>query len=111
MNQSEIFVINVNKGEKVKIGELAFEGNESVKTWKLRLAMKDTKQKAFWRFFKRSKYFESTYKKDKEAMMAKFTKVGLRDAEIKMDTVYLADTKNLNIKITIVINHIGNFKH
>ncbi|MDC0098835.1 MAG: outer membrane protein assembly factor BamA [Crocinitomicaceae bacterium] len=101
MNNSEIFVINVDKGEKVKIGELTFEGNESVKTWKLRMAMKDTKQKAFWRFFKRSKYFESTYKNDKLAMMEKFTKVGLRDAEIKMDTVYLVDSKNLNIKITI----------
>ena len=101
MNNSEIFVINVDKGEKVKIGELTFEGNESVKTWKLRMAMKDTKQKAFWRFFKRSKYFESTYKNDKLAMMEKFTKVGLRDAEIKMDTVYLVDRKNLHININI----------
>lgn len=99
INNSEIFYIHVNKGEKVKIEELTFEGNNSVKTWRLRLVMKDTKQKAFWRFFKASKYSESAYKRDKEAMMTKFTKVGLRDAEISFDTVYLVDSKNMHINI------------
>ena len=99
INNSEIFYIHVDKKEKVKIGALTFEGNTSVPTWKLRMAMKDTKQKAFWRFFKRSKFSSSAYKRDKEAIMAKFTKVGLRDAEIAFDTVYQADSKNLNINI------------
>jgi len=97
ITNSEIFKINVDRGERVKIGELNIEGNESVASWKLRLAMKDTKQKAFWRFFKRSKYSESAYRRDKEAMMGKFTKVGLRDAEIAFDTVYLADRKKMNM--------------
>ncbi len=101
INNSEIFVINVEKGEKVKIGELNFEGNESIKTWKLRMAMKDTKQKAFWRLFKRSKFSQTAYKRDKEAMISKFNKIGLRDAQISYDTVYLADSKNLRIDINI----------
>lgn len=101
INGSEIFYIHVNKGPKVKIGELEFEGNNSVKTWKLRMAMKDTKQKAFWRFFKSSKFSVSAYNNDKEAIMSKFTKVGLRDAEVAFDTVYLADSKNLHITIQI----------
>lgn len=98
---SEIFYINVDKGQKVKIGELTIEGNEAVPDWKLRLAMKDTKKKAFWRFFKRSKFSQSAYSRDKEAMMSKFTKVGLRDAEIAFDTVYQVDSKNLAINIRI----------
>ncbi|MGB0915918.1 MAG: BamA/OMP85 family outer membrane protein, partial [Crocinitomicaceae bacterium] len=101
MNNSEIFVINVQKNPKVKIGKLTFAGNESVKTWKLRMAMKDTKQKAFWRFFKRSKYSETAYKRDKQAMLMKFGAKGLRDAEISFDTVYLANRKNLHININI----------
>ena len=101
ITNSEIFYIHVEKGDKVKIGELNINGNEAVPTWKLRMAMKDTKQKAFWRFFKRSKFSQSAYKRDKEAMMTKFTKVGLRDAEIAFDTVYLADSKNLHIDIKI----------
>lgn len=101
MNNSEIFVINVDKGNKVRIGELEIAGNESVKTWKLKMAMKDTKKKAFWRFFKRSKYTDAAYRRDKELMLKKFSKIGLRDAEISFDTVYMADSKNLNIKIQI----------
>lgn len=101
MNNSEVFEINVERGDRVKIGELNFEGNTAVKTWKLRMAMKDTKQKAFWRFFKRSKYSESAYKRDKDLMMAKFNKVGLRDAEVSFDTVYMVDSKNLRIDVKI----------
>ncbi|MGY8927164.1 MAG: POTRA domain-containing protein [Flavobacteriales bacterium] len=96
MNNSEIFLITVDKGPKVKIGELTIVGNESVKTWKLKAAMKDTKQKKFWRFFKRSKFNLAAYDRDKALMLAKFGKDGLRDAEIKFDTVYLANRKNLH---------------
>lgn len=101
MNNSEIFVINIIKNPKVKIGKLTFSGNKSIKTWKLRLAMKDTKQKAFWRFFKRSKFSETAYKRDKQAVLEKFGSKGLRDAAITFDTVYLQNRRNLNININI----------
>ncbi|MBL1281375.1 MAG: outer membrane protein assembly factor BamA [Fluviicola sp.] len=101
MNNSEIFVIDVDKGPKVKIGELNITGNTTVKTWKLKMAMKDTKQKVFWRFFKRSKFNATAYKRDKALMMAKFGKDGLRDAEISFDTIFLADNKNMVINITV----------
>ncbi len=101
MNNSEIFVVDIDKGKKVKIGKLNFIGNEAVPTWKLRMAMKDTKQKAFWRFFKRSKFSESAYKRDMKTMLDKFASKGLRDVEIAFDTVYLANQKNLHIDIRI----------
>ena len=101
MNDSEMFTIHVEKGNKIKIGTLDFEGNNSVPTWKLRLAMKDTKQKAFWRFFKRSKFSTSAYDRDKVALISKFNAIGLRDAVITYDTVYQADEKNLAIIIRI----------
>ncbi len=101
MNNSEIFIININKGPKVKIGKLTISGNETIPTWKLKMAMKDTKQKAFWRFFKRSKFNESAYKRDKATLISKFGSKGLRDAEITFDTVFLANRKNLQIDINI----------
>jgi outer membrane protein insertion porin family len=101
MNNSEIFIINIHKGGKVRISELSIEGNESIPDWKLKSAMKDTKQKAFWRFFKRSKFTQSTYEKDKLAMLSKFNAIGLRDAAIVSDTVYLKNPRNLVIKIQV----------
>ncbi len=101
ISNSEIFTIDIDKNDRVKIGELNFNNAESIKDWKLRMAMKDTKQKAFWRFFKRSKFSTSAYKRDKKAMIEKFNAIGLRDATIESDTVFLADSKNLQIDMNI----------
>ena len=120
INDSEIFLINVEKGVKIGIKPLAISGNQSVPTWKLKLAMKDTKQKSILRIIKRSKFTTSTYEKDKLALLAKFNAVGLRDAMITFDTVYKVDDKNLAINIVINegekylfgdIDWIGNSKY
>lgn len=101
INNSEIFIINVAKGKKVKIKEITFDGANSVKHWKLRRAMKDTKKKQFWRFFKRSKYNVTAYQRDKEAVIAKFEGIGLRDVHYVVDSVYKIDNRNLGIYFKI----------
>ena len=47
-------------------------------------AMKDTKKRGLFRIFKRSKFTESTYSKDKALWLEKFNAAGLRDAEITL---------------------------
>ena len=120
INNSEIFIINVNKGIKIGIKEIEFVGVTSVPIWKLRMAMKDTKQKGPQRLFKRSKYTEGSYETDKKALLAKFNAEGLRDATIVRDSVYMLDDKNMKIRIEINegekyyfgdIEWIGNSKY
>ncbi len=101
MNNAEIFIITIEKGKKIGIEKLIISGNENVPTWKLKLSMKDTKQKSILRIFKRSKFTESTYEKDKLALLGKFNASGLRDAAISFDTVYQLDNKNIVIQINI----------
>lgn len=101
INESEYFAININKGKKVGIKEINIEGNTLVPDWKLKMAMKDTKQKAFWRVFKRSKYTSVAFERDKEALLNKFYAIGLRDAAIAFDTVYVKSPKHLIINIKI----------
>ncbi len=101
MNNSEIFLIDIEKGYKIGIKKINLTGVKSVPKWKLKKAMKDTKEKKIWRFFKRSKFTESSYQKDKTAMIEKFNAVGLRDAHIVFDTVYLVGKKNLVIDVEI----------
>jgi outer membrane protein insertion porin family len=101
MNDSELFVITINSGSKVGIKEINFEGNESLSAFKLKMAMKDTKKKSILRIFKRSKFTQSAYEKDKKAIINKLNTAGLRDAAIVFDTVYLADGKNLILNIKI----------
>ena len=106
MNNSEIFVIKVDKGERVKISKINFYGAESVKIGKLKRAMKDTKEKGIMRIFSRSKFSVSAFNRDKDAVVRKFQEIGLRDAEIARDSVYLVDDKHLVLDIYVVIRFI-----
>lgn len=117
---SEILVIRVDKGEKVKIAEINFHGVSAVKESKLRRAMKDTKKKGIMRIFNRSKFSKAAYKRDKEMMLHVFQEIGLRDAEITRDSVYMLDNRNLAIDIHIDegetyyfgdISWVGNSKY
>ena len=101
INNSEIFYIDVIKNQKVKIQSIAIEGNQSIKDWKLKMAMKDTKQKSYWRFWKRSKYSYTAFERDKQALLDKFNAIGFRDVNFEYDSVYLKDGKNLFIKLKI----------
>jgi len=101
MANSELFLINIDRGKRIKIKDIVITGNEALKTQKLRRAMKDTKRKGPLRVFKRSKFTESAYERDKLALLSKFNSVGLRDAKIAHDTVYQISDKHLMIEINI----------
>ena len=57
-------VVNVDKGPRVKIDEINFEGNEIFKTRKLQFKLKKTKHKKSVRFWKKSKFIEADFKED-----------------------------------------------
>ncbi len=101
INNSEIFLIDVKKNEKVKIVEINIDGNISIPDWKLKMALKDTKQKAFWRFWKRSKFSQVAYDRDKAAMLNKFNSIGLRDAAVSFDTVFIEESRGIIVDIKI----------
>jgi len=101
INESELFLIDISKGPRIGIKRIEITGNSTVATWKLKMAMKDTKEKSILKFWRRSKLTESSYDRDKQAMMEKFNKVGLRDATIVSDTIIKLNPKNLLIKIEI----------
>ena len=57
-------VVNVDKGPRIKIKDINFEGNEIFKDKTLRSKFKKTKHKTSIRFWKKSKYNEDEYKED-----------------------------------------------
>ncbi|MCZ4319244.1 BamA/TamA family outer membrane protein [Aequorivita viscosa] len=98
---SRDMTITINKGNRVKIKEITFEGNEHFADSKLRRAMKKTKRKNLIRFWKRSKYTEVEIEEDRESILKKYKSNGYRDARIIEDTLRVLDAKNvaLNIKL------------
>ena len=93
--------IKIDKGERVKVSDIDFEGNEKLSDGKLRRAMKNTKQKFFLRVFKRSKFTQDGFEEDKASIIKKYKSNGYRDARITSDTLIVKDEKNVALKMNI----------
>jgi outer membrane protein insertion porin family len=93
--------INVNKKKKVKINELAINGNQVFTDNKLRRKLKKTKQKNPLRVFTPSKFIASQYEEDKKKLIAFYNEEGYRDAIILSDSVYAHDENTINVVINL----------
>ena len=96
----ENLVLNVDKGERVKIKSIVFEGNKDLSSKRLRKSMKDTKQKSI-NIFKSSKMIPDKYQTDLQNVVNEYKSVGFRDAKIVSDTIMQVDPKNLVVKINL----------
>ena len=98
---NEKMVINVDLGDRVKVNEIEFSGNEIFKSKQLKKKMKKTKTKLPGRFWKKSKFIEDDYQTDLTSIIDFYKEKGYRDARIISDSVITND--NL-IKLNIDIN-------
>ncbi|MEP3210981.1 MAG: POTRA domain-containing protein [Maribacter sp.] len=94
-------VVNVKKGDKVKINDIVFEGNQKLPSKKLRRALKKTKKKQLGRFWKKSKYIQDDYDNDLDLLVDKYAENGYRDARVLSDTILNVDENNIDIKIKV----------
>ncbi|MFH0761856.1 MAG: outer membrane protein assembly factor BamA [Bacteroidota bacterium] len=101
LQNATILDIRVDKKEKVKIREIRFEGNNILPENKLRRAMKETKQKAWYNIFKSSKFLEENLKTDEENIIAKYNELGYRDARIIGDSLYHNEDGTVGLKMKV----------
>ena len=109
--------LNIDKGEKVKVKDIVFNGNSELSDKNLRKAMKNTKKKNPIRILKRSKYIEENYKEDLVSIIDKYKENGFRDARIISDTIIRNDENSISLNINVEegqkytfgkINFLGN---
>ncbi|NMH27444.1 BamA/OMP85 family outer membrane protein [Flavobacterium silvaticum] len=93
-------VVAIDKGKKIKVRSIEFEGNEKFTDGKLRGAMKNTKRKSFFRVWKASKFIPEKYKEDLTKIVDKYKEKGYRDARVVYDSVKF-DSKRKDINIDI----------
>ncbi len=98
---AQSMVINVRKGDKVKINNIIFEGREQLSEKKLRRALKKTKKKVFGRFWKKSKYIKDEYENDLNLLIDKYAENGFRDARVLSDSIIKVDENNIDLKIKV----------
>ena len=115
-NNNQKMLIYVDKGERVKIRSISFEGNEVFNDKKLRKKLKKTKVKLPGRFWKKSKFIEADYKEGLTELLDYYKEKGYRDARIVSDTV-VVDGSLIDINVKLLegqkyyfgnINFLGN---
>ena len=120
ISNSVTLMINVTKGNKIRIKDINIVGNNSIKTWKLRRTFKETKRRFWWNPFNSGKFDEDNYQKDLKMFLAKYNEKGFRDAKIVKDTMYRVGSDRVSIDIVVNegrqyyfrnINWVGNSKY
>jgi outer membrane protein insertion porin family len=108
-----ILTINVNKGQKVKVGKVNLIGNKVIKSGVLRRNLEETKQYTWYNPFNSAKYLEENLQKDLPAITAKYNAKGYRDARVIKDSVYFLSDNRVGIDIYVEEGnkyYFGNFK-
>ena len=109
-------LISLDRGDRVKVRSISFDGNEVYKTKKLRKRFKNTKLQLPGRFWKRSKYIVADYEEDLKSLEDFYKEKGYRDARIVSDTIIVDDNK-IDVEIAVqegnkyyfgAIDFIGN---
>ena len=84
---NEKMLIYIDRGERVKINKITFEGNNDFSSSVLRKQFKNTKRKFFGRFWKKSKFIKNDYNDDLSKLIDFYKEKGYRDARVVSDTV------------------------
>lgn len=111
-----ILTVEVDKKEKVRIGDIAFVGNEYFEDGKLKKQLKGTKKKN-WNIFRTSKYIGEKFAEDKEKLITFYNDNGFKDFTIISDSLYTISEDRVGLVLRVSegdqyylrnVNWIGN---
>jgi len=94
-------VIAIDKGEKIRIGEIALQGVSQIDPDRVRRAMKDTKEARWYRLFKASKFEEGTFEASREQVVALYNAEGFRNARVVRDSVWRTPDGRIGLALQI----------
>lgn len=90
----------IDKGKKVRIGDIVVEGNANIPTKKLIKSFEKTKKVSI-NFFADTKFNQANFDADKEKLTAHYRSKGYRDARILEDSLYSIKDNRLGIWIKV----------
>ncbi|SMB86530.1 Beta-barrel assembly machine subunit BamA [Hymenobacter roseosalivarius DSM 11622] len=100
LSNSVVLKIKVDKGEKIRIRDIAFEGNEAFSDGKLQKKLKKTKAKKSYKLLTAGKFQRAEYEEDKLKLLEFYNAEGYRDAVIVSDTL-IRQEDGLALRITV----------
>lgn len=112
-------VFKIDRGKRVRVKLLEFEGNVNVKSSTLRKAMKKIHRISI-NFFQSTKYIQKDLEEDKLLILEKYQELGYRDAKILGDSIWFIKPNRVGVKIKVYegqryyfrnIEWVGNAKY
>lgn len=110
LSNSVALRIDVDKGSKVRIHDIAFEGNKAFTDRKLKGKFKKTKERKPYKFLTAGKFQRNEYEEDKKKLLEFYNAEGYRDATIVTDTL-LRDDQGLALRIRVDEGPKYYFRH
>jgi len=93
-------LVSLDRGDRVKVRSIAFDGNSVFSNKKLRKKFKNTRVEFPGRFWKRSKYIEADFDEDLKSLLDFYKEKGYRDARIVSDTIII-DANKIDVDIAV----------
>ena len=90
----------IDRNEKVKIGEITFEGNEQFSDQRLRRTFKKTHRKSA-NFFHNTKFNPKEFENDKELLVDFYNSQGYRNATVLSDSIYDISSNRMGIHLKV----------
>ncbi|WP_082773653.1 outer membrane protein assembly factor BamA [Hymenobacter sp. PAMC 26628] len=110
LSNSVALRINVDKGNKVRIHDITFEGNKAFSDYKLKGKLKKTKERKPYKFLTSGKFQRTEYEEDKKKLVEFYNAEGYRDAIVVSDTL-VRDDKGLALTIKVDEGPKYYFRH
>lgn len=99
-----IVTFEIDPGERIKVRDISFSGNEEFTDRRLRREFSTIKQDRWWRIFKRHVFTQDDYEEGIENILSYYRNNGFMDVRVLTDSVFVDDWRRkegvfFNIKI------------
>jgi outer membrane protein insertion porin family len=101
----------VRRGPRTRIKDITIQGLHDFSPQWAKRQLKETKEKRFYRFWKRSRFQRTEFEKDLERLIEKMHEKGYRDAHILSDTTYLLDKRHIRVELSLYEGRRYYFRH
>ncbi|MDT0631589.1 outer membrane protein assembly factor BamA [Rubrivirga sp. S365] len=85
---------NVDKGERVAVASIRFQGNDVFSDGTLRKQLANTPEKRWWRFWKRETFDEDAFEEDLASLVRFYNDRGYYGARVVRDSVFFEPTED-----------------
>ena len=92
-----------DKGERITVGDVVFEGNDVYAERTLRKRLKNTPERRWWRFWKRETFSPSGFEEDKDALIRYYNDRGYYGARVVRDSVYVRTEEDGDSELVVEI--------